>query len=148
MRTLKREIVGAVLVSADEKVLFGLRRADGVYPGTWHIPGGGIETGETEQEALVREIREETRIDITGSTVTLLDDQSLASAEKTLSSGETVFCDMHFFTYRIDLQMPADSYAVLPSEEFERVEWIAIAKIRTLVLPPPSIYLFGKLGWL
>ncbi|MFC7621631.1 NUDIX hydrolase [Microlunatus sp. GCM10028923] len=32
----------------------------------WFVPGGGLEAGETPQQAAVREIREETGIDLTG----------------------------------------------------------------------------------
>lgn len=42
-----------------------IRRAEGVIaPGYWCFPGGGIEPGETQAEAIVREIREELGITI------------------------------------------------------------------------------------
>ncbi|MGZ5837455.1 MAG: NUDIX domain-containing protein [Xanthobacteraceae bacterium] len=34
------------------------------YVTGWHLPGGGVEPGETAQEALVRELKEEGNIDI------------------------------------------------------------------------------------
>ena len=37
------------------------------YVDGWHLPGGGVETGETIQEALARELAEEGNIRITGS---------------------------------------------------------------------------------
>ena len=36
------------------------------YVSGWHLPGGGVETGETLHEALKRELIEEGRIELTG----------------------------------------------------------------------------------
>ena len=57
---MKRQIrvVGAVLLH-DSLVLCAQRGPQGSLPGLWEFPGGKIEQGESSEEALVREIREE-----------------------------------------------------------------------------------------
>ena len=50
-------MVAAVIREGDR--IFATARGYGNYKGWWEFPGGKIEPGETPQEALVREIREE-----------------------------------------------------------------------------------------
>ena len=55
----------AVLIDADNKVLFGQRPTIKSWGGWWEFPGGKIEKSETSIEALYREIYEEIGVNIT-----------------------------------------------------------------------------------
>lgn len=55
MKTVR--VVAAVIRDGDR--IFATARGYGEYKGWWEFPGGKIEAGETSEEALVREIREE-----------------------------------------------------------------------------------------
>ena len=47
----------------EEKILL-LKRADEPFKGYWHLVGGQVEDNETLREALIREFKEETNLDI------------------------------------------------------------------------------------
>ncbi|MCI7262146.1 MAG: (deoxy)nucleoside triphosphate pyrophosphohydrolase [Clostridium sp.] len=60
MKTIR---VAAAVIHEGNKI-FATARGYGEYKGQWEFPGGKIEPGETPQEALKREIREELATDI------------------------------------------------------------------------------------
>jgi len=55
--------VGAVVFSARNEILL-IKRGKAPNLGRWMVPGGTLEWGETLEDAAVREVREETGIDI------------------------------------------------------------------------------------
>lgn len=56
--------VTASIISRDNKVLIAQRPANDKLAGKWEFPGGKIEPGETPEECLKREIREEFDVEI------------------------------------------------------------------------------------
>jgi 8-oxo-dGTP diphosphatase len=58
------EVSAAVLQRPDGSFLLAQRPADKIWAGYWEFPGGKVEAGESEHDALVRELREELGIEV------------------------------------------------------------------------------------
>ena len=56
------DVTAAVIRRKDGKILIAQRPADHMLGGLWEFPGGKLESGETLEEALRREIEEETSL--------------------------------------------------------------------------------------
>jgi 8-oxo-dGTP pyrophosphatase MutT (NUDIX family) len=153
MRIIDREIVSAHIYSSDGKLLLARNThpaAGVVYGDCWKIPGGGVDPGETWLQTLIREVQEETGLDITSFEVEQVGDSMTGEAEKTLrETGERVLAKMKFFTYKVVLDKPASQISItLDPHEFNEYKWFALTELKTLKLSPPSIELFTKLGFL
>jgi len=64
MKTVK--VVAAVICDSlkEKNRIFATARGYGEFKGQWEFPGGKVEAGETPQQALVREIKEELETNI------------------------------------------------------------------------------------
>ena len=66
MKTVR--VVAAVIKAVNktgESIIFATQRGYGEFKGGWEFPGGKVEKGETNEEALKREIKEELDCNIT-----------------------------------------------------------------------------------
>ena len=114
MKTIR--VVAAVL--RDGRRIFATQRGYGPWKDWWEFPGGKIEEGETPEEALAREIREEL-------------DTEIAVGEK-LADVEYDYPDFHLsmacFSCRIISGSPVlkehESAGWLLPEELESVRWL------------------------
>ncbi len=60
-------VAAAALIDSDGRVLLAQRPMGKAMAGLWEFPGGKVEFGETPEQALVRELREELGIETRNS---------------------------------------------------------------------------------
>lgn len=63
--------VAAIIISGDRILLAKHRRGSSIY---WLLPGGGVEFGETLEEAVVRELQEEAALEIRVKDLVIVND--------------------------------------------------------------------------
>lgn len=91
------------------------------YVHGWHLPGGGVERGETAETAVIRELQEEAGIRVTGP-------MTLVSAH----SNERHHPGDHVLVYRVHAWEPCASSA---QGEIHRVGWFALDALPDDVTP-------------
>lgn len=58
------DVVAAIITDKDGRILIARKKKGKSLEGYWEFPGGKIEDGESPEESLVRELKEEMDIDI------------------------------------------------------------------------------------
>ncbi len=99
----------------------------------WYIPGGKREAGESDQEALIREVTEELTVDLIPETITYLNTFKAQAHGKP----EGVFVQMTCYTaeYKGDLA---------PATEIEEMSWLT-SDADPAVLSPVDRIIFAYL---
>lgn len=109
--------VGAVVV--DEDRLLMIRRGHGPGAGEWSIPGGRVERGETLIEALVREVFEETHIEV-------VVDHFIGFAESITDEFHFVFMDY--------AATALDAEVIAAGDDAAEAAWVLLADVVELNL--------------
>jgi 8-oxo-dGTP diphosphatase len=106
-------LVSAAIIVKNGKVLVGQRRKGDRHPYKWEFPGGKVEYGESPRQALIRELREELRIEANIGV-------ELARYEHDYPSGSRVH--LLFFVVK--------DYSGQPEAQvFEQISWVDLTML-------------------
>ena len=132
---MKIVLVSAVaLIDIDGRVLLAQRPEGKSMAGLWEFPGGKVESGETPEAALIRELREELGIDTSAS--------CLAPLGFASHSYEDFHLLMPLFACR------RWTGSVFPLEG-QRLAWVRAGDLKTYEMPPADVPLIPILrDWL
>lgn len=139
----QRIIVCPVIQNEGEYLLCKMAADRGVFPGQWALSGGGMEPGETMEEALRREIREELgeELDITEvKPWAFRDDVRM----KTYADGTTEEIYMIYLIF----DCISANRAITFNEEFQDVIWVSPEAMKEMDLNEATRITFAEKGFL
>ncbi|NDA69126.1 MAG: NUDIX domain-containing protein, partial [Verrucomicrobia bacterium] len=118
--------VGGLIFDADDRVLM-LRTHK--WSHLWGIPGGKIKWGERSEDALRRELKEETGLDITDIRFVLVQD-CIHSKE--------FYRDAHFLLLNYTCRAFGSAPPVTLNEEAQEFRWVTLAEALAMELNRPT----------
>ncbi|MDZ7956771.1 MAG: 8-oxo-dGTP diphosphatase MutT [Aulosira sp. DedQUE10] len=126
---LPHKIIGvAVIWNDQEQILIDRRRAGGAMGGLWEFPGGKIETGETVEECIQREIYEELGIEIAVGEHLITIDHTYKDLRVTLT--------VHKCRHLTGIPQPLES---------DEIRWVDLADLEQFAFPKANVQIIAAL---
>jgi 8-oxo-dGTP diphosphatase len=124
-------VAACALIDADGRVLLAERPAGRPLAGLWEFPGGKVEAGESPEETLIRELREELGISV----------EEACLAPLTFASHG--YPDFHllmpFFVCR-------RWEGIVTAQEGQKLAWVRPNRLRDYAMPPADLPLIPHLA--
>jgi 8-oxo-dGTP diphosphatase len=123
-------VAACALVDPDGRVLIAQRPEGKPMAGLWEFPGGKVETGETPEQTLIRELEEELGIVVKGACL----------APLTFASHS--YPDFHLL---MPLYVCRRWEGTVTAQEGQRLAWVRPNKLRDYPMPPADVPLVAHL---
>ncbi|MBB3952052.1 (deoxy)nucleoside triphosphate pyrophosphohydrolase [Aureimonas jatrophae] len=117
-------VTACALIDADRRILVTERPAGKSLAGLWEFPGGKVEPGETPEETLIRELREELGI------------ETKADCLAPLTFASHTYEDFHLL---MPLYVCRRFEGIPRSMEGQRLRWVLARDLRDLPMPPADL---------
>ena len=127
--TLPHKFIGVAVIGNEQgQILIDKRRREGAMGGLWEFPGGKIEPGETVEECIKREIKEELGIEIEVGDRLITIDHTYSHFHVTLN--------VHHCRHLSGVPQPI---------ECDEVRWVRLEELDNYTFPKANIQIIDAL---
>jgi 8-oxo-dGTP diphosphatase len=123
-------VAACALVDSDSRVLISQRPAGKPMAGLWEFPGGKVEAGETPEQTLIRELREELGVDTS------------AACLAPLTFASHGYPDFHLL---MPLYVCRRWQGAPQAREGQALKWVRPTALRDYPMPPADVPLIAPL---
>lgn len=123
-------VAAAALIDVDNRVLIAERPAGKSMAGLWEFPGGKVAPGETPEQALLRELREELAIEVCETCLA-----PFTFASHTYES----------FHLLMPLYLCRNWEGEITPQEGQRIKWVRAVRLTDYPMPPADVQLVAML---
>ncbi len=123
-------VAAAALIDVDNRVLIAERPAGKSMAGLWEFPGGKVAPGETPEQALLRELREELAIEVCETCLA-----PFTFASHTYES----------FHLLMPLYLCRNWEGEITPQEGQRIKWVRAVRLTDYPMPPADVPLVAML---
>ena len=119
-----RPVLGVGALIYDRGRILLVERGNPPLAGYWSLPGGGVEAGERLEDAVIREVFEETGLNVTAGPI--------ATIFERIIPDDTKRCEYHYVL--IDFYCAIQGGALRPGDDSRSVAWFDLGALDSLLL--------------
>lgn len=126
--------VGAIIMNRNKMLI--VKRANEPAKGLWSVPGGVVELGEQLHEALKREVKEETGLEV--------DIERLVDAVDNIVFNEEGRIQYHYVL--LDYLCRPRGGALKAADDVHDIQWVPLEALQSLPITPSLNRVIAKIG--
>ena len=131
--------VAAFIYTDTGKILLQKRKSNkATYAGVWSITGGHVLSGETNEDAIIREIKEELNIEIKK------DEINFVTKYRSKKVKDDIINNKFFSIYNIKISMEQLNKIKIQEDELEKVQLFSINEIEKIINSGDKQYHFPQ----
>jgi heptosyltransferase-2 len=116
-----KKVVNAIITNSENKFLV-IKRREGLHKGKWAFPGGEIKKGETSEEALKREIKEEVNLELS-KIIKKISDYNYLGNQGEKKEGECYLVEVSAREVKINDE--SEEFRWVSLEELEELDYVS-----------------------
>ncbi len=117
---IQKVVLGAVIIKNDKVLILQRNKDEDIFPNMWELPSGKKEPLETSENSLLREVKEETGLDIKIAMPFFVFDYQIEKPEEIRDSTQINFLAKPISGHKVYLSLEHQNFIWISEDELNR----------------------------